>query len=289
VKINSNDDLDLKGVCLSRCDGLSRAYSFNLFMLDSNSSKWTQFSNQSYFHVSSQDETDLIILKSLFNDFYSQRGVVYWKVQMTITILTYSHENLTGMASILFQVNIPPTNGKCDVKPKYGSVNDRFRIYCTNWLDNDGQVASYSYYGNFADDSVYYGLGYSTSNAYTTRLFVGAVYDSYQMSVYVQVYDNDGAFTIYKIEENVTVVPDFSNFQVTINNLIARSPSFSINKILNEGSFLTSLQEIQAISSLLNEQSLLDKLGLLRQDNSESSYFPQVYGPLCNYGGVNAV
>jgi hypothetical protein len=88
---------------------------------------------------------------------------------------------------------------------------------------------------------------------------------------------------------NVTVVPDFSNFQATMNNLIARSPSFSINKILNEGSFLTSLQEIQAISSLLNEQSLSDKLGLLTQDNSAISYFPQVYGPFCNYGGVNAV
>ena len=91
------------------------------------------------------------------------------------------------------------------------------------------------------------------------------------------------------VEENVTVVPDFSNFQATMNNLIARSPSFAVNKILNEGSFLASLQEIQAISSLLNEQSLSDKLGLLRQDYLASSYFPQVYGPLCNYGGVNAV
>ena len=130
-------------------------------------------------------------------------------------------------------------------------------------------------------------MGYSSNGVLSTRLFSGAVYDSYQMNVYIQIYDNDTAFGVYEIEQAITVYPDFSNFQTEIEQLITQSPLFRTNIILNEGSYLQSIQEIQRISSMLNEQSLSDKLGLIL--NGNAPIFPQTFGPLSNYTGVTPV
>ena len=130
-------------------------------------------------------------------------------------------------------------------------------------------------------------MGYSSNGVLSTTLFSGAVYDSYQMNVYIQIYDNDTAFGVYEIEQAITVYPDFSNFQTEIEQLITQSPLFRTNIILNEGSYLQSIQEIQRISSMLNEQSLSDKLGLIL--NGNAPFFPETFGPLSNYTGVSPV
>ncbi len=137
------------------------------------------------------------------------------------------------------------------------------------------------------NDQLNLGLGYSSSGSLSTTIFSGAVYDSYQMNVYVQIYDNDTAFGVYEIEQAITVYPDFSNFQTEIEQLITQSPLFRTNIILNEGSYLQSIQEIQRISSMLNEQSLSDKLGLIL--NGNAPIFPETFGPLSNYTGVSPV
>ena len=134
------------------------------------------------------------------------------------------------------------------------------------------------------DDQLNLGLGYSTTGILKTTLFSGAVYNSYQLKVFAQIYDNDKAFAVYEITQPITVLPDFSNLTTTIDKLISKNPLFSTNIILNEGSSLLSIQEIQRIASLLNEQSLSDKLGLILHGNAP--IFPQTFGPLSNYSGV---
>ena len=134
------------------------------------------------------------------------------------------------------------------------------------------------------DDQLHLGLGYSASGLLKTRLFTGAVYNSYQLKVFAQIYDNDKAFAIYEISQPITILPDFSNLTTTIDKLISKNQLFSTNIILNEGSSLLSIQEIQRIASLLNEQSLSDKLGLIL--NGNAPIFPQTFGPLSNYSGV---
>jgi hypothetical protein len=131
------------------------------------------------------------------------------------------------------------------------------------------------------------GLGYSTTGILSTTLFSGAVYNSYRLKVYAQIYDNDKAFAIYEIPQLITVLPDFSNLRTTIDQLISKNPLFSTNIILNGGSYLLSIQEIQRISSSLNEQSLSDKLGLIL--NGNAPIFPQTFGPLSTYSEVSPV
>ncbi len=108
------------------------------------------------------------------------------------------------------------------------------------------------------------------------------------MNIYVQVYDNDGAFTIYDLSIPVKVIPDLTNINTIMDKLISADPLFSTNVILNQGSYLKSIQIIQTISSLLNDQSNSDKLGIIMNKNI-SIMFPQIYGPMANYSGVNAV
>jgi len=107
------------------------------------------------------------------------------------------------------------------------------------------------------------------------------------MNIYVQVYDNDGAFTIFNIVTPVTVLPDLTDLDTIMEKLITADPYFSTNIILNQGSYLNSIQIIQTISSLLNTQSYADKLGLIL--NKSSIAFPEIYGPMKNYSGVKEV
>jgi hypothetical protein len=128
-------------------------------------------------------------------------------------------------------------------------------------------------------------LGYNKkiNETFEVKLFAGAVYNSNQMNLYVQVYDNDGAFTIYEIPQSITVYPHETNLTSLMNDLITENPSFESNIILYKGSFKESIQEIQKISSLLNDDSISDKLGLIM--NGDAPIFPQTYGSLWNYSG----
>jgi hypothetical protein len=138
-----------------------------------------------------------------------------------------------------------------------------------------------------------YGLGFLktssnpfTSTSITTKLFAGAVYDSYKMYVYAQVYDENGAFTVFSIDEPVIVVPDFND--VIVDRVKLTIESHTLDGVTN----LERIAEIQRISSLLNLQSLEDKVGIMGQSKKSQNnkiIFPNVYGPLFEYAGITPV
>ena len=104
------------------------------------------------------------------------------------------------------------------------------------------------------------------------------------MNLYVQVYDNDGASTIYYLPQNVVVLPGECDLELNMQKVIQIDTAFGTNIILNEGPYMKSIQEIQWISSLLNAQSLSDRFGLIL--SGFEPIFPQFFGPLSNYSGV---
>jgi hypothetical protein len=114
------------------------------------------------------------------------------------------------------------------------------------------------------------------------------VYNSYQIQIYVQIYDNDGAFTMHEIEQPIIVMPDFQNFELIKEKLILADISFKDNIILNKGDYLNCIQILQSLSSLINDQSLSDKIALILIENSTDA-FPQIYGPFSDYTGVSPV
>ncbi len=129
-------------------------------------------------------------------------------------------------------------------------------------------------------------MGSSKNGQLETRLFPG--YAANQATIYVQIYDDNEAFAIYKIQTPITILAYRNNFTNTLSKLISHDPLFETNQILNEGSYLPSLQEIQTISSLLNDQSLADKFGLI-SSLKNTSLFPQSFGPLFKYSAIRTV
>jgi hypothetical protein len=61
----------------------------------------------------------------------------------------YSAGITAATASIALLVNQPPANGNCFVTPKSQSSSEYFNITCTNWVDTDGQVVRYEFYGKY--------------------------------------------------------------------------------------------------------------------------------------------
>ncbi len=56
---------------------------------------------------------------------------------------------MSGKSSILFSVNFPPRSGKCTVNPENGTTQTIFNIKCTNWIDSEGSVFKFAFYGKF--------------------------------------------------------------------------------------------------------------------------------------------
>ena len=145
MKVNSNDQLDLKGSCLSQCDGKSLAYNYELSSWNTVLNQWILFApNNSYYYTTGKTNSNLVITKKLFEDFSSQ---IIWKVDLNLDVKTYDDERLTSTTSLLFYVNFSPKNGTCNLNSKNATTNEIFLFSCMNWIDPDGSVASYAYYG----------------------------------------------------------------------------------------------------------------------------------------------
>lgn len=96
----------------------------------------------------------------------------------------------------------------------------------------------------FKDDQLEYGIGSSLNTSLTLRLFPGAPYDSYQMSIYAQVMDAEQAFTIYQVASGVTVIPDETSLNTIMYEIVSSSTSSLTNLILHEGDYGASIEEL---------------------------------------------
>jgi hypothetical protein len=147
MQINGNDQLDLKGSCLSGCNNNDiLTFSYELYMFDFNLQQWINFNDTSYFYLNRKKFSDFTIKKELFSDFYTQK---IWKIDLILND-TNPLLNLTQIAtsSLIVYVNQPPVLGTCDIDPKNGTTSTLFSFSCSNWFQSDGsQVLSYVFYG----------------------------------------------------------------------------------------------------------------------------------------------
>ena len=114
-------------------------------MLNS-ASNWIPFTQSSYYSQYGIMNSNLLVLEKLFKDYPQQ---VKWKIELATTVIKNANQTLTGFTSIIFYVNFSPRNGTCDITPKMGSTSNLFTIYCHDWIDTNGNIHSYAYYGYF--------------------------------------------------------------------------------------------------------------------------------------------
>ena len=54
---------------------------------------------------------------------------------------------MSGKSSMFFFVNFPPRQGYCNVNPDNGTTLTRFLIKCSDWIDTEGSVSNFAFYG----------------------------------------------------------------------------------------------------------------------------------------------
>ena len=142
TKINANDQLDLIGSCYGGCYGTGLIYTYSIYMYNNNTNQWTPFTNSSYYYQTGPSNADLTMLSDLF---MANQQQVLWQIELTVFITS---RNVSGFSSVIMQVNFPPMSGICNINPLSGTTNTLFTINCINWIDPDGSLVSFSYYGN---------------------------------------------------------------------------------------------------------------------------------------------
>ena len=83
---------------------------------------------------------------AIFPSMFTNITVQYWKIEMNVLI----NEEKTSSTSVIFKVNQPPYGGICSTNLQTGTAMlTYFTIYCKGWVDHEGIVSKYEYYGNF--------------------------------------------------------------------------------------------------------------------------------------------
>ena len=154
-RINPNSQLILAGSCSSGCSSVYQvAYQYQIYKywkIDSNDTqeKWAPVlvdlnnANNHYFYGDSTSE--LTIYSTLF---LSDSSVHKWRVDLTLTTISYANGISTGSSSLILESNQLPHSGTCTVNPTSGiSFSTQFTLSCINWIDDDGSIAKYSFYG----------------------------------------------------------------------------------------------------------------------------------------------
>ena len=141
TQINSNDQLDLKGGCITGCHGDDISYQYYIYSLNSSPNQWAPFTLTKYIFTTGLDL--LTLNEDIFSDHSS---IIIWKIEFEVHI---SSRNVSGKSSILFSVNFPPRFGDCTVNPENGTTQTLFGIKCGNWIDLEGSVFYFAFYGKF--------------------------------------------------------------------------------------------------------------------------------------------
>jgi len=109
--------------------------------LNSSTNQWTQFTRSEYFFTTGLDL--LTLKKEIFNDY---QLIIIWKIELEVRI---SSRNVSGKSSMFFLVNFPPRQGYCTVNPDNGTTLTLFGFICSDWIDTEGSVSNFAFYGKF--------------------------------------------------------------------------------------------------------------------------------------------
>jgi len=141
LKINPSAMLIIDGRCAEGClqtDIIQ--YAFTVYSDVSGNSTWSIYTDPS-FQILGKETNELSLSSSLF---LNNPSVVFWKVEFRVTI----NQAVSGISSVILKPNQLPYNGDCYVDRSSGiSLSDFFNIICQNWIDPDGTIQTYEYFG----------------------------------------------------------------------------------------------------------------------------------------------
>ncbi len=73
-----------------------------------------------------------------------------WKIEFTATTSSLNGGLAEGSSSLVIEINQLPKNGTCTIFPMNGiAAVTNFTINCSNWVDEDGRIMRYEFFGIF--------------------------------------------------------------------------------------------------------------------------------------------
>lgn len=80
--------------------------------------------------------------------FQAYENTTFWKIELLTTTIV-NGESRSGIGRIILKTNQAPYNGTCSVVTslKGYALETNFTINCTDWIDEDGFITSYEYFG----------------------------------------------------------------------------------------------------------------------------------------------
>lgn len=80
--------------------------------------------------------------------FLEDPSILFWKFEVTMTTISRTRGITTGKSSIIVKLNEVPKYGNCNINQTIGVPSETvFSIECLNWIDNDGYIKKYSFFG----------------------------------------------------------------------------------------------------------------------------------------------
>lgn len=88
--------------------------------------------------------TFLEISSLLFRNF---SNTTYWKIEATVDT-TVNGQIMNGVGHVILKTNQPPYNGTCTISNTTGyPLETNFTVNCMKWIDDDGYITQYEYWG----------------------------------------------------------------------------------------------------------------------------------------------
>ena len=145
--ISESNNLVLKASCIDECqneDSLSYMFTVSKNVGNSTDVIWSALDAAELAHTFGQQTDELKIKRTLF-----ENSAFYWKVDLTARSGLLQANN---SATMLFVINQKPTGGSCSVNgiDSGYAMSTVFSFRCSNWIDPDGVVTRYEFFGNFS-------------------------------------------------------------------------------------------------------------------------------------------
>jgi hypothetical protein len=84
-------------------------------------------------------------ISSLLFDYYS--NTTYWRIVANADT-TDKNEIKSGTGAIILKTNQSPYNGTCQIDNYVGyPLETNFTITCSRWIDDDGYITQYEFWG----------------------------------------------------------------------------------------------------------------------------------------------
>ena len=156
--INPDSEIIIDGQCKQGCSPTSTpTYKYKIYFSTNSSNKIDFFNtewqsvNFSSSYVSSLDTPAITLMPSLFQVNYSSH--IYWKIELEISL----NPDAIGVSSIYLKKNQLPAYGDCSVDPQGGLAFDSYFYFrCFGWIDSDGFISRYTYFGNYFFQNIFF-------------------------------------------------------------------------------------------------------------------------------------